>query len=887
MTVLRSLLIFAMLLPGTATSEQPASDSTLRDFGRIKTEGNTTFTTEEIQRALASDAVAQRLVDETVSMDDFADVVAQRVAAGYQHGGFPDAVANGRFDQTMGQVTVDVSEGPRVMCGQIVITGVDDAVAEAIRRRLSGKHKREASSGLRWRTQEVANWKAKQPASFAESNTRQLSELASDVLRQHGYPFAAVRVDVVREEFEAHLNVGIQPGAQPTIDQFDITGLVVHTADEVLDLLELKPGMVACQQLQDRVQTELLNTGRFLWVNSWTDAPFGPDDQVTMHIQTREFDSIPRLGSELTPVQQQGLKLAAWLQTWKQQEEDLSVELRVPVTAMLSALGVDNAVSALPESKHNLGILPDPSWLKDRLRDLANNADSIRLHVIISPDSSSMISVRAEDADGEAVCQYDYFDTGTELMMFAVHSHGTWSTGSPHVRFLQKVELTGQPPTEQTRTVRLNFSFGFRSSSEKRPLLEWNVTPAVVVDLLQKISSVTAQAPVNASEGIHQHGSELTIGLPGGQIVLNDGRLVNASVNYQSTEWKLTSAKGLLKQQIATSRTNAAQHRQQQKYATLSELMTADIRRSPIKDDRLVQAALNFGERLQAVELSQCLAAWTAKESFRIPEVTQNHNQTAHFATPLSLRVAGILLPVGSMPHRIVSALEIENQEQRQQVLEQLVHEITTSANHGPVTCWLAATAFAKTDSRSKLLQHACATAGLQRFNATALADDLQQIMRHPGLLREDVSSLVRAIRSLSVDEAELCSACLRVMAASSSVMRYDRDGFAKTLGPLLMAIHSAQSDDIDELCQTACSAAWDNGLKQSLGRSLIRQWKSSKPVTPLLRVSKSSEKIFGTADTNGKSHKGNTQTIASPDLGLQDGIPIYRPIDSEPGKTR
>ena len=177
MTTLRFLLILSILVHGSVRSEQPTSEWTLRDLSRIRTEGNTTFTTAEIRRALAFDAVAQKHVDVQVPMQAYADIMAERVAAGYQHRGFPEASANGRFDEATGEVVLHVTEGPRVMCGEISVTGVDDGVAEAVRSRLNGTQKPESESGIRWQTHNTATWKIQTPASFADSNTQRSQNL--------------------------------------------------------------------------------------------------------------------------------------------------------------------------------------------------------------------------------------------------------------------------------------------------------------------------------------------------------------------------------------------------------------------------------------------------------------------------------------------------------------------------------------------------------------------------------------------------------------------------------------------------------------------------------------------------------------------------------------
>ncbi|MCA9048495.1 MAG: hypothetical protein KDA89_07185 [Planctomycetaceae bacterium] len=508
-------VISALTAAAPAIPDDTPEDWKLRDVSQIRIQENRTFSAEDILRELSGDAVMLRQVDVHVSMEVFAETAAERIAEGYRHQGFPNAVVTGVCDAESHQVTISVNEGRRIRCGSIAIDGAAPTEATVIQSAVRAERKREDHGGVRW---DSSLW-----AACSETSANHFADVVRETMSDLGFPFAEVTAVVTGEETAAELNIAIRRGAPLAIDEVQYSGLERHSIEDLNRLLNLHLPATVNRELREGIRRRLLETARFSWVHVWTDTPFGPGDSVTLHVDVREFPDVPKLSEPFTPLQQQGIALARWMSHWPEQSEDLGLTIEVNLPQFLSTMKTADVQKQSLESPNAEravadAAVVDPDTGKDahagtdtdtdasddvgdavadasvgdrsesepqpKARDSAmdlktllgaaasslfqavtNRAETLTVNLRISPSRGAVLDFRTRDRSGVLLRHYSLLQTPELLGVVAHHNRQSLLIANPELKVIQQMSLEGHPPGE--RRFGMKLGFGVKSTTRR------------------------------------------------------------------------------------------------------------------------------------------------------------------------------------------------------------------------------------------------------------------------------------------------------------------------------------------------------------------------------------------------------------------------------------
>jgi hypothetical protein len=313
----------------------------------ITFEGNASFTSDVLRRALTRDidyVLASHVLER---LDQFLPVIAGRLRQGYRNSGFPAAKVEARYRivEKHGGILVSISEGPRYRQGAIRVEG-DTAIlpaklVEALRKRtdkdsgsyadrvreLMESHEDDLPSSEEHSSsrtsfeefllsgQDGPAWEPGEPCTFGEDNESPLILPVMSCLAGQARPLAKV---TTRYEFNpdgtADLMIHItDAGPVTTVGQVTVEGHERSAAEAIARLSGLEPGQAVTPDLLDEAQLALWRSGRFF--------PFAIDmrprgegsREVDFHIRVREIEDVPPLSTPPTRDQEVVVRFLDWL----------------------------------------------------------------------------------------------------------------------------------------------------------------------------------------------------------------------------------------------------------------------------------------------------------------------------------------------------------------------------------------------------------------------------------------------------------------------------------------------------------------------------------------------------------------------------------------------
>jgi hypothetical protein len=313
-------------------------------------QGVAAYPASEIQRALAVDLeilVAER---DRAEPERFAQMVAERVLAGYRHGGYLEARVAGTFDSRRGLV-ITIAEGPRYLRAGIEITGLPEDVRAAVIRDLTaGQPPADAvpelietptgESSVRWINSQrepieppTPLWKPGAAARDFPGLNEQLHAVVKLTLSRWGYLEPTFTVAVVAEAGATTLRIDVrEPGPLATVGEVVIEGLSRETDEGVRRYLRLEPGTVLAIHELARIERELVASGRFYTAKAEVIAPPFGDGPCQLRIIVKEAPYLPSLGVEPDTMAAAALRAASWLHERTDGDWDFQIRYEVPET---------------------------------------------------------------------------------------------------------------------------------------------------------------------------------------------------------------------------------------------------------------------------------------------------------------------------------------------------------------------------------------------------------------------------------------------------------------------------------------------------------------------------------------------------------------------------
>jgi hypothetical protein len=360
----------------TTPSNEPAG-ALLGEKGavdRIEFEGVTSFSREALRSALVRNAGFLLASHPQAPMDPFLETLRQKILAGYQQNGFPNATVTAALDETTGRVRVRVSEGVRYRCGKVQVAGVKPGPAAAIVARLTkpvfvpskiseggqsaganastgdnasqevkigvqtevrvkveSRERQKALAATREPSADEPFWAPGEPGAFGEAATKQIEEAVKDCLAELGLFFPEVNTSV-RLNLENHtadlLVQVLNEGPRGTVSELEVSGNEKNSRDDILKFLELKRGMAITRSRVSEAERKLWRSGRFVHYEITPEPAVSGLTKaggVRLSIKVQELSTAPKLTARLSPEEQTLLRLCYRLEDFESGTEELAI----------------------------------------------------------------------------------------------------------------------------------------------------------------------------------------------------------------------------------------------------------------------------------------------------------------------------------------------------------------------------------------------------------------------------------------------------------------------------------------------------------------------------------------------------------------------------------
>jgi hypothetical protein len=311
---------------------------------RLEFEGLHTFTADAVRAGLLNNIDFLADSHPAAPLTGYLQTLRDKVLAGYQAAGFPEAQVNMSFDSEKGRILVKVNEGPRFKEGGIRVTGAGTIPVELLRRHLTqvppsldptNQSISERLEAIRANTQNTPSnssnspvWEPGKPAPFDQISLNVITNGLEQALQDLGYFFARTRVEIVpnTNDDTADLLINIQDeGPSGLIDQIVLTGLKNNPRDAVLKYLALKPGLPLNRALVLRTEDLLWRSARFL--DFKVTPEIVPDGrQVNLKIALTECETVPPLQQDLSREARALLRLCDWLSETQFPKQDVVLD---------------------------------------------------------------------------------------------------------------------------------------------------------------------------------------------------------------------------------------------------------------------------------------------------------------------------------------------------------------------------------------------------------------------------------------------------------------------------------------------------------------------------------------------------------------------------------
>ena len=758
----------AMALLGVATGRAALASPTspppvlVGELGRPQAlvfQGNQTFPKQVILDGLIYHMDYQAAAHPAAPLADYTAMLERKLRLGYLRCGFPEATVQTSLDTHAQQIRVQVQEGPRFRCGEILVTGHKTMTNEAVRRLV-----RRAASGLDVVSGQPTNaegtlWVSGQPVPFDEFARVKLAATIQEALAELNAYLPEVQTRVVRAPNRpvADLVVEIKDaGIKGVLAEIEIEGSRHHSRRQLLDYLELQPGQAFQAQMPTTLSNRLWQSARFL-KHEVTLARLPEPGRFKLQLLLEDLDEAPPLAQALSPEETTMLRFRDWLERWEKEGQDLVCSL--------------NATS---------------TWFKGNVE------------LVLSP-SGLAVAARTPGADGAPRLAWAAVGAAKSAAWYSPWRQrklvGTQPGG--HLQAFLRI----LPLTEPTRNQRFNLSMGagFSAKDQAGPFhLELQLAPVVFLGLIHEkgLHCETKQGVLTADFGSGEDGDRYVL-----RLEADTGRLLSLEADRtgssaQATGRLLVRAEPGAYQRLAREAAAATaahtneyvpEHGASGFLAFLAQdllaaewvepLLKASIEDSgdggpPARSPSAGTAAPSTLAQVRLLLNQQDLRGvfapfenlhWGAsedvKDTFDVPWEDPFYNAATRGALGMIgavvLQVADGLLPRGSWPWTLLreAALVLAGQTKYAQVdLDKLLQSDAV----GPAGCLATATLLGKTDVRQARV---FAQRGLANLSTAAFQKDLDVLFATNAVAGQVAANLLGLLGHLEPPQVEALTA--------------------------------------------------------------------------------------------------------------------------------
>lgn len=395
--------------PGTAPENRSSTDAApagdrksktdeadgLRDVERLDFEGVAAFDVAEIRARLRIDFDIVLAAHPANDLAHYLAVLEKQVRDGYRHCGFPDAAVHAVHDAARQRIAVRVTEGKRLTCGDVQVTGTQPETAGKIVQSITESP-----------VEMQVLWKKGGPAPLDDGTPAAIRRRVRKAFAAAGFltPEFEIAINPVSEGTMGLTIKVIGAGPRAAVGRIAITGTKRDSKAEVLKYLDLHEGMPFDSDLPRRLEDRLVASGRFLLIRVEAQVPETPypraaADVRDLKIAVHEYDKAPPLAQEFSPAEQALLQLRTWLERWSKGQTDDEVVIDGSFRVDSPPRGADKSDSDQPPAG-------------------ALTAAAIAIRTVIAPNRGQTITASATRADGKPLAEV-LFTTGADRIVLA------------------------------------------------------------------------------------------------------------------------------------------------------------------------------------------------------------------------------------------------------------------------------------------------------------------------------------------------------------------------------------------------------------------------------------------------------------------------------------
>ncbi|HOX00800.1 MAG TPA: hypothetical protein P5555_04815 [Candidatus Paceibacterota bacterium] len=326
------LLALEIAMTNAAAAEASSGAERVGSLGgedRLLFDGAQAFSREGILRTLAMSLEFHARSHPSAPLADHLAWIEQTMSRGYQNRGFAKATVTAQADRQEKRIRVRIDEGPRFLCGDIRVSGLEPALAEPLKDRLRAaaaileSPPRIGGPGFDW------PWREGDPVPANPASLAALQRSVVTALTELNRHQAKVRVELDLDETRRRADLRIEvenPGVAGVLDQIEVAGLQASSRDDLLAFLELHPGMALAGSVTNDAVRQLYDSGRFRAQRARL-SPLSEPGRFRLDVEVVEYANAPPLHQPLTAEEQACLKLRDWIMQWQTRAEDWVVEL--------------------------------------------------------------------------------------------------------------------------------------------------------------------------------------------------------------------------------------------------------------------------------------------------------------------------------------------------------------------------------------------------------------------------------------------------------------------------------------------------------------------------------------------------------------------------------
>ena len=332
---LLALVGFASFGAPVPALAEPGAPIAVGDLGRpsaLVIQGNQSFTSEQILAGLKLRLDFHVAAHPAAPLADFLATLKRQIGRGYLRAGFPSVQVQATVEADRHHIVVQVQEGPRYGCGEILLCGLPSMTNDVVRHKIAQEMARLEDitillTNLTRTNVDAVAWIAGKPAPFDVAFSELLTNRVQEALTALGCFQPRFTTRIVPDSARRLADLKIEftdEGIKGTISEIEVSGLHTNTRPQLLDYLELKPGMELSATLVTATSNQLWLSGRF-FRHDVSLVPLPSPGQFKLALDLEEVREASPLDQEFSPEEKALLRFRDWLAGWEARADDLVI----------------------------------------------------------------------------------------------------------------------------------------------------------------------------------------------------------------------------------------------------------------------------------------------------------------------------------------------------------------------------------------------------------------------------------------------------------------------------------------------------------------------------------------------------------------------------------